>query len=40
MHEKLCPVKNFIRPDKTHECTYEASLNDQTIKCPHTSQVK
>lgn len=31
----LCPVKNFIRPDKEHCCTYEASLSDSNIKSPH-----
>lgn len=31
----LCPVKNFIRPDKIHACTYEESLNDSSIKNPH-----
>lgn len=40
MSDKLCPVKNFIRPDKVHACTYEAYVKDPSIKCPHTSAVK
>ena len=35
MSNNLCPVKNFIRPDKPHGCTYEASLKDPSIKTPH-----
>lgn len=36
----LCPVTNFLRPDKIHECKYEAALKDPTIKCPHNKQEK
>lgn len=40
MSDKLCPVKNFVRPDKIHECTYEKSLTNPDIVCPHTKLVK
>lgn len=40
MIDKLCPVKNFIRPDKPHGCTYEEALKNPSIVCPHTSNVK
>ena len=36
----LCPVKNFIRPDKPHGCLYEKSLTETSIVCPHTKSVK
>lgn len=37
----LCPVKNFIRPDKPHECTYLKSLESgSSIKSPHHHEVK
>jgi hypothetical protein len=35
MSEHLCPVKNFIRPDKPHGCTYEASFSNNNLKSPH-----
>ncbi len=38
----ICPVKNFIRPDKPHECTYEEALlkNNLVSECPHTKLIK
>ena len=39
-NEGLCPVKNFIRPDKPHECKYEEWLKNPEIVCPHTKNVK
>ena len=33
-HTHLEPVKNFIRPDKVHGCTYEKSLETHE-KSPH-----
>lgn len=39
--ENLCPVKNFIRPDKPHECTYEKSLEKgSNLVSPHHHQSK
>lgn len=35
----LCPVKNFIRPDKPHECTYlkgaAGVVQNGDAKSPH-----
>lgn len=37
----LCPVKNFIRPDKSHDCTYVKSLEaGSNIKSPHNHVAK
>jgi len=34
--QNLCPVRNFIRPDKSHDCTYEKSKETgSTLASPH-----